>query len=68
MLALEVRGSTLYVGGSFDGVGGGSSANLGAVDTSGAATAWSPNVNDTVFAIAVAPDGSRSTPAASSRR
>jgi hypothetical protein len=59
VLALEVRGSTLYVGGSFDGVGGGSSANLGAVDASGTATSWSPDVNAPVFTIAVAPDGSR---------
>jgi hypothetical protein len=60
VLALEVRGSTLYVGGSFGSVGGGSSTNLGAVDaTSGAATSWSPNANDAVLTIAVAPDGSR---------
>jgi hypothetical protein len=43
--ALAVAGDTVYAGGSFTTVGGQARNNLAALDaTTGAATAWNPNV------------------------
>ena len=55
--ALELSGTTLYVGGWFSNLGGQQRQNLGAVATgTGATTGWSPSTNDIVNTIAV--DGS----------
>jgi hypothetical protein len=52
---LEVSGSTVYLAGEFESVGGQDRRNLAAVDaTTGAATAWSPNSNGTAYTVAVA--------------
>lgn len=52
--ALWLVGGVLYVGGSFDSLGGQPRGNAGAVDaTSGAVTAWAPNPSGKVFALAV---------------
>ncbi len=43
VLALSLAGTTLYVGGAFDSIGGHDRANLAALDAgSGAATGWNP--------------------------
>jgi len=50
--ALAARGDTLYVGGSFDAIGGREHANLAAVDArTGAATEWNPRPNQQVWAL-----------------
>jgi len=56
--AIAASGGTVYLGGDFNGpnsINGSLTRNsLAAVDaTSGAATAWNPNVNSIVFALAV---------------
>jgi hypothetical protein len=57
--ALSFSGSTVYVGGGFDHIGGQPRNNLAAVDaTSGAATSWNPMPNDEVRALEFGPDGS----------
>jgi hypothetical protein len=55
--ALELAGSTLYVGGAFTGLGGAARPNLGAVDTAGQLLPWNPRPNGLVNAIAAAPGG-----------
>jgi hypothetical protein len=56
--SLAVSGSTLYVGGYYNTIGGASRANLAALNTTSAqANAWSPNPNSEVDAILVAPSG-----------
>ena len=43
---LELSGSTLYVGGSFDQLGGATRKNIGAIDlASGQATTWDPRAD-----------------------
>jgi len=52
--ALALRGTTLYLGGSFSSLGGQARSSLGAVDTgTGAVGAWDPSPNGTVYALAV---------------
>ncbi len=52
--ALAVSGSTVYVGGGFNNVGGATRSRLAAVDaTTGSATAWNPNASGAVYALAV---------------
>jgi hypothetical protein len=49
-------GSTIYVGGDFTSIGGQFRNNIAALDAStGLATAWNPNVDSQVYALAVAP-------------
>jgi hypothetical protein len=49
VFALALAGTTLYVGGDFDSLGGVARSHLGAVDVAtGAATAWDPQVDDHV--------------------
>ena len=58
--ALELSGTTLYVGGLFEILGGHARKNLGAVDVStplGTVTDWNPDVNSFVDTIAVGPAG-----------
>ena len=51
---LAVRGSTVYVGGDFDSIGGQRRHDLAAVDThTGKATAWNPSPNGAVWTLAV---------------
>ena len=53
VLALAVSGSTIYVGGSFTGVGGQTRNNIAALDANtGLATAWNPDPDGFVFALA----------------
>lgn len=56
VMALAVSGSTVYIGGRFDSIGGEARHDLGAVDVStGAVTGWNPNprgVNDWVGSLA----------------
>ena len=55
---LAVSGSTVYVGGDFDSIGGERRNHIAAIDaTSGKATAWDPNADGLVGALAVS--GSR---------
>jgi hypothetical protein len=50
--AVSVYGSTVYIGGIFDSVGGQARKNIAAVDTAtGAATSWSPNANDKISCL-----------------
>lgn len=60
-LALTADGSKLYVGGIFTTVGGVTYNRLAAVNTSngGAISAFNPNVNNTVNALAVSSDGTK---------
>ncbi len=55
--ALTVSGSTVYAGGAFNGVnsiGGLARNRIAALDaTTGTATTWDPNANNTVWALAV---------------
>jgi len=52
--ALLAYGSTIYIGGHFDAIGGAALNNLAAVDaTTGAATGWNPNVNGEVTALGI---------------
>src|SRR5690606_22153424 len=52
--ALYLSGSTLYVGGSFNAIGGASRNNLAAIDTTTAlATSFDPDVDSTVYALAM---------------
>ena len=54
---LELSGSTLYVGGDFDGLDGIPRTNLGAVDAvSGEVTPWSPTTDGIVLDLAVSAD------------
>lgn len=53
-LTLDAPNNTLYVGGQFTSVDGQARNRIAAVNaTTGTATAWSPNANNQVFAIAV---------------
>ena len=62
VFAMTLRGSRMYVGGSFAGVGGLIEANLGVVDSvTGAGVGWSTNPpapNNDVLALDLSPDGS----------
>jgi hypothetical protein len=52
VLALAPLGSTLYVGGRFDKIGGQNRSNLAALDSaSGNATGWDPGADGNVYAI-----------------
>jgi len=52
--ALAVKGSTIYVGGTFSLMGGQARNNIAALDPSGNAVAsWNPNANGTVDAVAL---------------
>ena len=54
VFALAILGNTVYVGGDFDRLGGGSRSNLGSVGLNdGVADSWSPGINDQVYAISV---------------
>jgi len=54
VFALIVSGGTVYVGGTFTSVGGQTRNNVAALDGStAAATAWDPNADNTVRAIAL---------------
>jgi hypothetical protein len=51
-LSLSLLGSTLYVGGAFDRIGGQNRQNLAALDsTSGAVSGWNPGADANVYAI-----------------
>ncbi|GLX96114.1 PQQ-binding-like beta-propeller repeat protein [Herbidospora sp. NBRC 101105] len=55
---LAVIGDTLYAGGAFTQVAGQNRTRLAAVDLgSGALRAWNPGANNTIMAMAAAPDG-----------
>jgi hypothetical protein len=57
-LALEVDGTSLYVGGDFHGLGGSPRSYLGAVDAvTGSLLAWDPNADGKVYDLLV--DGGR---------
>src|SRR5438034_337731 len=52
--ALAMRGSTLYVGGVFDSVGGVARSRIAAVDVAtGSAKVWDPGASGNVYALAV---------------
>ena len=52
--ALALSGSLIYVGGSFDMIGGQSRICLAAIDrASGSATAWNPNPDGALYALAL---------------
>ncbi len=52
--ALAVSGSTVYAGGNFTAIGGQTRNRIAALDAStGAATAWDPNANESVRALVV---------------
>src|SRR5207249_435635 len=54
VLALAVSGGTVYAGGTFATIGGQPRNRIAELDTtSGAATTWNPNANNTVGALAV---------------
>jgi hypothetical protein len=55
VFAIAVSGSTVYVGGSFTGIGDSARNNIAAIDstTSGGVTTWDPNANGSVNAIAL---------------
>ncbi|HET9233555.1 MAG TPA: T9SS type A sorting domain-containing protein [Candidatus Eisenbacteria bacterium] len=54
--ALALSGSTLYVGGSFDIIGGQNRANIAALDvTTATATTWNPGTENRVRAFALQP-------------
>jgi hypothetical protein len=56
--AIEVVGSTVYLGGSFSSVNGVARRNLAAVDrTSGDLLRWRPRADDTVREIQLGPEG-----------
>ena len=55
--ALALSGKTLYVGGSFDSIGGRQRTNIAALDaTTGRSTDWSPNASGPVDALRVSGD------------
>jgi hypothetical protein len=58
---MALRGSTVYVGGTFGALNGLARTNLGAVSTAGAGNPlpWAPTADLTVWRVAVAPDGSK---------
>jgi plastocyanin len=56
--SLDVSGSTVYLGGEFQNVGGATRPYAAAVGTSdGLATSWNPQPNGTVNVVKVGPDG-----------
>lgn len=56
--AIAYSGSTIFIAGSFSEVGGQPRNNLAAIDAAtGQVTGWDPNVNRSVHALDVAPDG-----------
>jgi hypothetical protein len=50
-------GSTIYVGGSFTALAGKPRKDIGAVTTSGVATAFNPGADSTVYVVRAAPNG-----------
>ena len=58
---IALKGSTLFVGGTFTALNGQARTNLGAVSTAGVGNPlpWAPTADLTVFRVAVAPDGSK---------
>ena len=53
MSSLAVSGSTVYVGGEFSQIGGAARENLAALNPdSGAAKAWNPGADGSVYALA----------------
>ena len=49
-----MSGATVYAGGQFISIGGQTHNRIAALDAgTGAATAWDPNANNTVYALAV---------------
>lgn len=57
VFAIEVVGSTVYLGGNFTSVGGQARKNLAAVSTSGALLPWAPSASGTVRVIEEGPNG-----------
>ncbi|MBY0434001.1 MAG: hypothetical protein K2U26_07825, partial [Cyclobacteriaceae bacterium] len=54
VLALALNGTTVYVGGSFTGIGGQTRNRIAALDaTTGLATSWNPNASNVVRGLAV---------------
>ena len=54
VLSIAVSGTTVYVGGLFDSIGGQSRKNIGALDaTTGNALGWNPDASDGVYSLAV---------------
>jgi predicted small secreted protein len=54
VFALAVIGTTVYVGGDFDSIGGQRRHHIAALDaTTGHALAWNPNANNTIRSLAV---------------
>jgi hypothetical protein len=57
--ALAVSGSTVYVGGQFNSIGGQSRSNIAALDvTTGLVTAWNPGADGPLL-LRPRPDGER---------
>lgn len=57
--SFAVSGSTLYIGGTFDSVGGEARSNLAAINlNTGTVTSWNPGASDTVNGLALSGDGS----------
>lgn len=57
--SFAVSGSTLYIGGAFDSVGGQARSNLAAINlTNGSVTSWNPGASATVYGLGVSGDGS----------
>lgn len=56
--AIVASGSTLYIGGSFETIGGAARSNVAALDLASAtATAWNPSSDGSVDALAIDPTG-----------
>ena len=54
VLALAVKGSTVYAGGDFTSIGGQARRRIAALDaTTGLATSWNPGANNEVKVLAV---------------
>jgi trimeric autotransporter adhesin len=57
VFTLQLSGTRIYVGGKFTTLAGRPRKNIGAVTTSGTATAFNPGASDTVYVIRLGPDG-----------